>query len=137
MNNNPSRMKKIIILIAMLFITIATFSQSTFNAYRTEIYNWQNDTWKLSTTNKDVDIPIHIYKRFIHIRAKEDAYFLVNDKPENISNESFKGDSYEAYEFVTETKCVIHLVEFKDGTNMLSITWFEDKINIRYYIKGK
>jgi hypothetical protein len=128
-------MKKITTLIFALFITIATFSQSKFNAYRTEIYSLQNNTWKLSSTNEDVDIPIHIYKRFIHIQAKDNAYFLVDDESVDISGNSFKGNSYEAYEFVTETKCTIHAVDFKNGESMLSITWFEDKINLRYYVK--
>lgn len=128
-------MKKISTLILGLLVTIASFAQSKFNAYRTEIYNWQNNTWKLSSTNEDVDIPIHIYKRFIHIQAKDNAYFLVDDESVDISGNSFKGNSYEAYEFVTETKCTIHAVDFKNGESMLSITWFEDKINLRYYVK--
>lgn len=128
-------MKKITTLIIGLFITLLSFSQTQFHAYRTEIYFYKNNSWKLNNLNTDVDIPIYIHKRFIHIQAKENAYFLVNDDAVNISNETFKGDSYDAYEFATETKCVIHLVEFKDGINMLSVTWSDQNLNIRYYIK--
>jgi len=53
----------------------------------------------------------------------------------DISGNTFKGNSYDGYEFVTETKCTIHVVDFKDGESMLSVTWFNDKINIRYYVK--
>jgi len=128
-------MKKITTLIVALFITIATFSQSVFNAYRAEIYKLENNNWKLNSINEDIDIPIYIYKRFIHIQAKNNAYFLVNDKSVNISGKTFTGDSYEAYEIATETNCTIHAVDFKDGKSMLSITWFSDKINLRYFIK--
>lgn len=128
-------MKKITTLIIGLLITIVSFSQKTYSAYRSEIYKLENTNWKLSSYNEDIDIPIYIYKRFIHIQAKQNAYLLVNDESVDISGNTFKGNSYDAYEFVTETNCTIHAVDFKNGESMLSITWFDDKVNIRYYVK--
>lgn len=128
-------MKKILTLAVAIVISLATFSQKTHVAYRTEIYKWQNNEWRLSEVNKSVQIPIHILKRFIHIQAKENAYFLIDDNSADISGQSFKGTTYDAYEFVTETKCSIHVVDFSNGETMLSIVWFQDGINIRYFLR--
>jgi hypothetical protein len=130
-------MKKITTLIVGLLITIASFSQRTVIAKNTEIYKWNkySEKWEFSSSNKNTDIPIYIFKRFIHIQAKDNAYFLLEETSEDISGETFKGFSYRAYEFVTESKCEIHVVDSNDGQTMISVVWFSEGVNLRYFLK--
>lgn len=128
-------MRKILTLTVAIVISLATFSQKTYVAYKTEIHRWKNNEWTLSEINRNVEIPIHIVKRFIHIQAKDNAYFLIDNASVDINGKSFKGVTYDAYEFVTETKCSVHAVDFSDGESMLSIVWFQDGVNIRYFLR--
>ena len=128
-------MKKITTIVVALLMTLTSFSQKIYNVYKTEIYEWKSESWSLSSENRNIEIPVYMYKRFIHILAKDNAYLLIDDESVDISGKNFKGVSYNAYEFSTETKCVIHLVDFKQGESMMSITWFKEGINIRYYIR--
>jgi hypothetical protein len=128
-------MKKLITLAVALLITLTSFCQNTYNAYRTEIYKYVNDEWVFSSGNKKVEIPIHVHKRFMHIEAKDNAYFLLDEEPTDISGNTFKGISYGAYEFVTQSNCEIHIVESKTGESMISIIWISDRINLRYFFK--
>jgi hypothetical protein len=130
-------MKKITTLVIALLITIVSFSQRTVIAKSAEIYKWNTykEKWEFSSSNKDVNIPIYIFTRFIHIQAKDNAYFLLEENSENISGETFKGFSYKAYEFVTESKCEVHVVDSNDGQTMISVVWFSEGINLRYYLK--
>lgn len=128
-------MKKILTLAVAIVISLATFSQKTYVAFKTEIYFYQNNKWQFSEANKNLEIPIHIFKRFIHIEAKDNAYFLIDDNSVDITGKSFKGITYDAYEFVTETKCSIHVVDFSNGETMISIVWFNDGVNLRYYLR--
>jgi hypothetical protein len=130
-------MKKLITLAVALLLTITSFCQKAYVAKQTEIYKWntKKNEWQFSSSNKNVEIPIYIYKRFIHIHAKDHAYFLLEEESEDISGNTFQGLSYNAYEFVTESKCEIHIVESKTGESMISIVWFSEGINLRYFFK--
>jgi len=130
-------MKKLITLAVALLIALTSFCQKTYVAKETEIYKWntKKEKWEFSSSNKNVEIPIYIYKRFIHIHAKDNAYFLLEEESEDISGNTFKGFSYKAYEFVTQSKCEIHIVESDDGESMISIVWFSEGINLRYFFK--
>ena len=128
-------MKKLITLTVALLITITSFCQKTYMAYRTEIYKYKNDEWVFSSGNKKVEIPIYVYKRFIHVQAKDNAYFLLEEKSTEISGETFKGYSYNSYEFVTQLNCTVHIVDIDNEESMISVIWFDEGINIRYYIK--
>ena len=130
-------MKKITTLIIGLLLSIISFSQKVLIAKETEIYKWNKvkEHWEFSSANKNTEIPIYILKRFIHINAKDNAYFLLEEESEDISGNTYKGSSYKAYEFVTESKCEIHIVEGTDGEKMISIVWFMEGINLRYFLK--
>jgi len=130
-------MKKLITLAVALLIALTSFCQKTYVAKETEIYKWntKKEKWEFSSSNKNVEIPIYIYKRFIHIHAKDHAYFLLEEESEDISGNTFKGLSYKAYEFVTQSKCEIHIVESDDGESMISVVWFSEGINLRYFFK--
>jgi hypothetical protein len=130
-------MKKLITLAVALLIALTSFCQKTYVAKETEIYKWntKKEKWEFSSSNKNVEIPIYIYKRFIHIHAKDHAYFLLEEESEDISGNTFKGLSYKAYEFVTQSKCEIHIVESDDGESMISVVWFSEGINLRYFLK--
>ena len=129
-------MKKITTLIVGLLITIASFSQRTYIAKNTEIYKWNKykEKWEFSSSNKNTEIFIYVHKRFMHIQAKDQAYFLLEEESENISGETFKGITYKAYEFVTQTNCEIHIVENEDES-MISVVWFSQGVNLRYFLK--
>jgi hypothetical protein len=130
-------MKKLITLAVVLLITLTSFCQRTFIAKETEIYKWntKKSEWEFSSSNKNTEIPIFILKRFIHIQAKDNAYFLLEEEAEDISAKTFNGSSYKAYEFVTESKCEVHIVESKSSEMMISIVWFLEGVNIRYFLK--
>lgn len=130
-------MKKLITFVVALLITLTSFSQKTYVAKETEIYKWntKKGEWEFSSRNKNIEIPIYVLKRFIHINAEDNAYFLLEEEPEDISTNTFKGTLYKAYEFTTQSKCEIHIVESKTGESMISVVWFSDGINLRYYLK--
>jgi hypothetical protein len=130
-------MKKLITLAVALLIALTSFCQKTYVAKETEIYKWntKKSEWEFSSRNKNTEIAIHILKRFIHIQAKDNAYFLLEEEAEDISANTFTGSSYKAYEFVTESKCEVHIVESKTGESMISIVWFLEGINLRYFLK--
>jgi hypothetical protein len=129
-------MKKLLILVTTLLITAVSIAQNTYNAYKTEIYKYEGDKWVYNTTNRNTTIPIHIMKRFIHVEANSNVYFLLEDKPETITGSDFKGFRYVAYDFVSQTKCHIDVVNMVDiRESMISIIWAELGYNIRYYYK--
>jgi len=130
-------MKKIITLAVALLITLTLFCQKIYVAKETEIYKWntKKGEWEFSSSNKNTDIPIYVLKRFMHIQAKDNAYFLLEEESEDISASTFKGSSYKAYEFVTQSNCEVHIVESKTGESMISVVWFLEGINLRYFLK--
>jgi hypothetical protein len=129
-------MKRLLILVAALLITTASIAQNTVTAYKTEIYKHDGSKWAYDNTNRDVTIPIHVMKRFIHVEAKNNAYFLLEDKPETITGSDFKGFRYVAYDFVMQTKCHIDIVDMTNmRESMISVIWEELGYNVRYYYK--
>jgi hypothetical protein len=129
-------MKRITSLIVCLLITISLFSQKTYIAKNTEIYKWNKykEKWELSSSNRNTDISIYVHKRFMHIQAKDQAYFLLEEESADISQKTFRGISYKAYEFVTQSNCEIHIVEGTEES-MISVVWFSEGINLRYFLK--
>jgi hypothetical protein len=125
-------MKRLLTLAVVLLITLTSFCQKTYTAIRTEIYEWRNNEWTLYKENRNVEIPIHVLKQFIHIEAKDNAYFLLSEEPTVIKEKTFKGFTYQAYEFTIQKKCSIDVVDFTNGITMVIITWFDDGMNIRY-----
>jgi hypothetical protein len=129
-------MKRLLILVAALLITTASIAQTTYTAYKTEVYEYKNGGWTYSSTNRDVTIPIHIMRRFIHVEANRNAYFLLEEKPEAVTGSDFKGYRYVAYDFVLQAKCHIDVVDMTSmRESMISIVWDELGYNIRYYYK--
>ena len=129
-------MKRLLILVAALLITATSIAQNTITAYKTDIYKYEGDKWTYSSTNRNVTIPIHVMRRFIHVEANNNAYFLLEDKPETITGSDFKGFRYVAYDFVMQTKCHIDVVDMTDmKESMISVVWDELGYNIRYYYK--
>lgn len=129
-------MKKLLTLIVALLITAASIAQNTVTAYKTEIYKYEGDRWVYSSVNRDVTIPLHVMKRFIHVEANKNAYFLLEDKPETITGSDYKGFRYIAYDFVLQIKCYIDIVDMTNmRESMISVIWEELGYNIRYYYK--
>ena len=129
-------MKRLLILVAALLITTASIAQTSVTAYKVDVYKYENGEWTYSSTNRDVTIPIHTMKRFIHVEASKNAYFLLEDKSENITGSDFKGYRYVAYDFVMQTKFHIDVVDMTSmKESMISVVWDELGYNIRYYYK--
>ena len=129
-------MKRLLILVAALLITTASIAQTSVTAYKVDVYKYENGEWTYSSTNRDVIIPIHTMKRFIHVEASKNAYFLLEDKPETITGSDFKGYRYVAYDFVMQSKCHIDVVDMTSmKESMISVVWDELGYNIRYYYR--
>ena len=126
-------MKRLLTLAVALLITLTSYCQKNYTAKSTEIYELKNSTWTLTAENRDVDIKVHVLKRFMHIAAKTDGYFYFDETQKEIREPKFSGYSYQAYEFTSERKCQVDVIEFKDGTNMISVTWLNEGFNVRYY----
>ena len=133
-------MKKLTLLLITALLCSTVLSQQTYVASSSELYEYKNDEWKLITRNNDVSIPLHVMTRFIHIEARDNGYFLLSkDEPIVINEDLFKGFRYEAYDLRMEKKCVIDIVDSKKVTRLsiVSISYLEDAINIRYFFENK
>lgn len=129
-------MKKLILLLIATLLCLAAFSQQTYVATSSEVYEYKNQEWKLLSRYNEVTIPLHVMTRFIHVEAKQNGYFLLSrDQPVVIDEKLFKGFRYEAYDLNIEKKCVIDIVDSKKPpiVSIVSISYLEDGVNIRYF----
>lgn len=133
-------MKKLLFSLIASLLCSVVFSQQTYVATSSELYEYKNDEWKLITRNNEVNIPLHVMTRFIHVEAMDNGYFLLSkDEPIIINENLFKGFRYDAYDLRMEKKCVIDIVDSKKviGLSIVSISYLENGINVRYFFENK
>jgi hypothetical protein len=131
-------MKKILLVLALLFGTVN--AQTTYKANRAEWY-WYNERtnkWEAQAINKDININIVAYKDVVNIQAQAPTLYRISNRKDN-ETEDFVGYRFDAFEYVGLKKCTLDIMKMKgdntSGIFVISI-FVQDQgnyINLRYF----
>jgi hypothetical protein len=132
-------MKKIVLILSLLFCGFFGYSQSYYIATKSELYtyNLNNEEWDLYQKNSDVNITIVLEDDFLSIQANSPTmYKLARGRGKEISGKSYTGFRYDALNLKKNEICTIDIVKF-DETNFMVSIFKTGEYNFRYYIKTK
>jgi hypothetical protein len=132
-------MKKILTTFAFILITLVSFSQSYYTAYRTEIHSWDENekVFKLSKKNIDLSISIVVEKESVNIQAESPTMFYVSENSKTeISGKGYTGYRYKSLELKNSKECMFDIIYFKETDQvMIGILYQDEGISLRYYVK--
>lgn len=132
-------MKKIVLILSLLFCGIVSFAQSYYVATKTELYayNSNNEEWELYQKNSDVNITMVLEDEFLSIHANSPTmYKLYKSSGKNISGKDFEGYRYDALDFKKNELCKVDIIKFSETSYLISVVKGTD-YNLRYYIKTR
>jgi hypothetical protein len=115
------------------------FSQSTYNAYRTELYTKNTSTkkWELATENKNTNITVVSEKDHITIQAQSPTmYKLYPGDTKDINLEKFVGFRYHAKELKKDESCDIEMLKHI-ATGLIVVNVIYEDVMLRYFIETK
>lgn len=135
-------MKKVIILLIVIFTVLQSSAQTTFVSTYNQVGEFSEifEKWNWGDVNRSV-IPIIITKNFIEFENKAKSKFnIIEDKGEEYGQNSigikFKGHTWIALDHKYR-KCYVIMTNYFDNAydNVLAIMY--DDLAFRYYIPKK
>lgn len=131
-------MKKFILIVTLLLVSLISFSQTYFKAYQSEIWTWNESVreYELFKKHTNLNITIVVEDESINIQAESPTMFSIDPSTkETIVKTSLKIIRYQSIELKSRRSCFIDIVQFfETGEVMLSVNYTKDGVNLRYYI---
>ncbi len=130
-------MKKLLLALSLMLMSVVGFSQSSYRAKMTEMYtyNTEKSEWVLYQKQSDVNITVVIEEEgFVYFHAKSPSmYKFDKNSGVDISGETFNGYRYDEVDLKRNESCKIDIIKTKSNNYVVSIVKM-GKYNLRYYI---
>jgi hypothetical protein len=125
-------MKRVIISLTFLFLSLFSFSQSTFYAYSLRSGNWNAYTKKWDLEDSKVSIKIEFSTTNIRVYDKAESRYNVYSEAREESSKDWKSTKWDAYD-EKNRRVVVSIVKYENGT--LAYTVMYDDYLLIYYME--
>jgi len=133
-------MKKLLLSLLLSISLFSVKSQSTYSAYKTQIYIWniESQNWDLDQQNDNITIDVTFFNNRIFVDADTKANFITKDF-EKISGDGWHGTRWNGYYRELKENCKIDLIKYDNSSGVMlaimfgSMDKYKSGYSIRYY----
>lgn len=127
-------MKKTILILSLVLISILSYSQTYFNSYKSEIgrYNERTDKWVFGNTTF-TDIVIMVEKTYVQVDDNAHSLYRIIERMEDVKERNFISWAWKTLDEKNRT-CVVQFTHFY-GTNTGTMMVIYDGTCIVYTLR--